>query len=146
MRATVRAIANVESGDLVTYVVVKALQSYIDPDELSQRIIDFAIPGNPTKAKGISAETFLDICSAYVSAFTSGRRLTDKQREIAINCSILLAACAKTGLIALIDEATGYQYIREEDALQVKLRAFISEELRDWEKHSPTNCGRSLAA
>lgn len=43
----------------------------------------------------------------------------------------------KTGLIALIDEATGYQYDREEDALQVKIRAFISEELRAWEKTFP---------
>lgn len=137
MRATVRAIANVESGDLVTYVGVKALQPYITPNELSERIIEFVIPGNPTKAKGISAETFLDICSAYVAAFASGQHLTVKQREIAISCSILLAACAKTGLIALIDEATGYQYVREEDALQVKLRAFISEELRDWEKTFP---------
>jgi hypothetical protein len=41
------------------------------------------------------------------------------------------------GLIALIDEATGYQYERAEDALQVKLRAFIADELRAWEKTFP---------
>jgi P63C domain len=40
-------------------------------------------------------------------------------------------------LIALIDEATGYQYERAEDALQVKLRAFIADELRAWEKTFP---------
>jgi len=62
---------------------------------------------------------------------------TDRQREIAIRCSILLASCAKIGLIALIDEATGYQKEREEDALQIKLRAFIAEELREWEKTFP---------
>jgi len=62
---------------------------------------------------------------------------TDRQREIALQASILLASCAKLGLIALIDEATGYQYERAEDALQLKLRAFISDELRAWEKTFP---------
>ena len=122
MRATVKAIANDDNGDLLKYVGVKSLQPYIDSAGISSRI---------------TAETFLDICSAYVSALTSGAPLTEKQRGIAINCSILLSACAKTGLIALIDEATGYQYEREEDALQVKIRAFISEELRAWEKTFP---------
>jgi hypothetical protein len=37
-------------------------------------------------------------------------------------------------LIALIDEATGYQYARAEAALQFKLRAFLAEEMRKWEK------------
>ena len=137
MRATVKAIANDDNGDLSKYVGVKSLQPYIDATGISSKFVEFTIPGNPNKAKGITAETFLDICSAYVSALTSGAPLTEKQRGIAINCSILLSACAKTGLIALIDEATGYQYDREEDALQVKIRAFISEELRAWEKTFP---------
>jgi len=47
------------------------------------------------------------------------------------------ASCAKVGLIALIDEATGYQYERAEDALQIKLHAFIAEELRAWENTFP---------
>lgn len=51
--------------------------------------------------------------------------------------AVLLAACAKVGLDALIDEATGYQYERAEDALQVKLRAYVLDELRDWEKTFP---------
>ncbi len=137
MRATVKAIANVVTGDLSKYVGVRSLQTYIDAEKLMQQIVEFEIPGNPVIAKGITAETFLDICSAYVTAFTSGADLTEKQQGIAINCSILLSACAKTGLIALIDEATGYQDYREADALQVKIRAFISDELRAWEKTFP---------
>lgn len=40
-----------------------------------------------------------------------------------MRASFLLAACAKVGLDALIDEATGYQYDRAVDALRVKLKA-----------------------
>lgn len=137
MRGTIKAIANDANGDLAKYVGIRSLQPYINPENLMKQIVEFEIPGNPTKAKGITAETFLDICSAYVTAFTSGATLTEKQQRTAINCSILLSACAKTGLIALIDEATGYQYLRESDALQVKIRAFISDELRAWEKTFP---------
>jgi len=63
--------------------------------------------------------------------------MTDRQRQMAIKASMFLSACAKVGLEALIDEATGYQYERAEDALQVKLRAFIADELRAWEKTFP---------
>ena len=54
--------------------------------------------------------------------------------QMAMNASMFLAACAKVGLEALIDEATGYQYERADDALQVKLRAFLADELRAWGK------------
>lgn len=138
MRATVKAITNTEGGNLASYVSVKALQPYFSNENLQSSIIEFSIPGTSFKSKGITAETFLDICSAYVSALSNPEiQLTQKQQEIAMNCAIMINACAKVGLIALIDEATGYQYDRAEDALQVKLHAFISEELRDWEKTFP---------
>jgi P63C domain len=87
---------------------------------------------------GISAETFLDICRAYVTALNdSNAHLTERQKEIAIKAVMFATACAKIGLIALIDEATGYQYERAEDALQLKLRAFLSEEMHKWEKTFP---------
>lgn len=138
MRATVKAISNDDNGDLAKYVGVKSLQPYIDSNSISRHMVEFSIPGNPMKSKGITAETFLDICSAYVAASTDANvNLTSKQAEISANCAVLISACAKTGLIALIDEATGYQYEREEDALQIKVQAFISDELRDWEKTFP---------
>lgn len=137
LRATVRAISNDDRGEIARYIGAKSLSPYLDPASVTSGIVEFTIPGLPTKGKGITAETFLEICSAYVAALSGGANLTEKQRATAINCSILLSACAKTGLIALIDEATGYQYVRQSDALQVKIRAFISDELREWEKTFP---------
>jgi len=48
-----------------------------------------------------------------------------------------LRACAKTGIIALVDEATGYQYDRPVDALQFNLNLFLEDEMRKWEKTFP---------
>jgi hypothetical protein len=56
---------------------------------------------------------------------------------IALEASMFLAACAKVGLIAWIDEVTGYQYVRVEDALQFKMKLFIAEEMRAWERTFP---------
>jgi len=44
---------------------------------------------------------------------------------------------AKIGITALVDEATGYQDNRESDALQLKLKYFLSDEHREWEKTFP---------
>lgn len=143
-RATAKALTGKESGNLGEYLGAKALKPFIDKDLVLRETVDFHIPGTQFTGKGLPAERFLDICNAYVRALAQDnalpaaeRQMTDRQREIAINCSILLSACAKVGLIALIDEATGYQFEREKDALQVKLKAFIADELRDWEKTFP---------
>jgi hypothetical protein len=45
----------------------------------------------------------------------------------------------------LIDEATGYQKIREKNALQVKLQAFIADELQDWALMFPEEFWLELA-
>lgn len=137
LRATMKAIANIESGALGDYIGVDALKSYINRDLVLAEIKEFNIPGTQLKGKGITAENFLDICRAYVNALQNDALKTDRQKEIAMQCSILLASCAKVGLIALIDEATGYQYDRAETALQLKLKAFIADEMRDWEKTFP---------
>ena len=54
-----------------------------------------------------------------------------------MKASALLGACAKVGLDALIDEATGAQYDRAADALRVKLKAYLEDEMRKWEKTFP---------
>lgn len=137
LRATMKAIANADSGNLGSYIGVTALKPFINKDKVLGELIEFSIPGTNLKGLGMTTEHFELICRGYVQALYHGAALTDRQREIAIKCAVLTAGLTRTGLDALIDEATGYQYERAEDALQVKLRAFIAEELRAWEKTFP---------
>jgi transcriptional regulator with XRE-family HTH domain len=137
MSATVRAIANREHGKLGDFIENKAIKPYINNELVLGKIVEFHIPGIQFIGKGLPAEIFLDICNGYVTAFAEGALKTTRQKEIAMRCSVLLAACAKVGLIALIDEATGYQYERAENSLQLKLKAFIADEMRGWEKTFP---------
>jgi len=54
--------------------------------------------------------------------------LPKRQEIIAEQCEILIRALAKVSIIALVDEATGYQRVRGEFELQKMLKAYISEE------------------
>lgn len=124
-------------GNLESYIYAQPLGSYL-PKDLEDQIVDFTIPEVTNKrTRGFVAETFLDICGAYVRALNDGAPLTERQREIAAKAGVVLAACAKVGIIALIDEATGYQYERAQTALQMKLRLYLEEEMRQWEKTFP---------
>jgi hypothetical protein len=135
--STTKAIAQVDRGSLQDYAGQKALNQFINIDKILQETIRFRIPGTQWSGLGITTEHFELICRGYVQALYEKAPLTDRQQEIAIRCAVLTAGLTRTGLDALVDEATGYQYERAEDALQVKLRAFIADELRDWEKTFP---------
>lgn len=134
-------------GALEQYIGAKALLPFINKDLVLERLVPFRlleVEGLDKAVKGLPANLMIEVCQGFVAALQASfdpqsphPRITDRQREIAIKASMFLSACAKVGLEALIDEATGYQYERAEDALQVKLRAFIADELRAWEKTFP---------
>ncbi len=136
-RAAVKSFSSTDSGNLGNYIGVAALKSYINSDLILGELLEFSIPGTQFVGRGMTTEHFELICRGYVQALYEKAPLTDRQREIAIKCAVLSAGLTRTGLDALIDEATGYQHERAEDALQVKLRLFIAEELRAWEKTFP---------
>lgn len=124
-------------GNLESYLGVEALKAFI-PVDLPGQMIEFNLPEIVNKTvRGIEAETFLEICRAYVKARDAKALTTDRQETIAIRSGMFLSACAKVGLIALIDEATGYQYDRAQDALRFKLKVYLEEEMRKWEKTFP---------
>lgn len=134
-------------GALEKYIAVRALEPFINKDEVLERLVPFRlleVEGLERAVKGLPADLIIDVCQGFVAALQASLdpnsiypKLTDRQQQMAIKASMFLSACAKVGLEALIDESTGYQYERAEDALQVKLRAFIADELRAWEKTFP---------
>lgn len=44
---------------------------------------------------------------------------------------MIIRSVAKVGIIALVDEVTGYEKVREKDALQLFLQKFLEEEKRN---------------
>jgi hypothetical protein len=137
LRAALKVLTDVDGGVLEDYIGVKALKPYINSDLILEESVDFYIPGTGFRGRGITAEQFEAILTGYVKALHAGALSTERQRQIAVTCAILSTSFLRIGIIAQIDEATGYQYERADDALQIKIQAYIAEELRDWEKTFP---------
>src|SRR5207237_4989343 len=85
---------------------------------------------------GYEATLLADMCDAVLEARRHGA-LTKKQQHVAMQCEILMRGFARVGIIALVDEATGYQDSRAKDELIKILDAYISEELRPWTRMFP---------
>lgn len=118
------------SRDLPRFLYHKALEAFIKPD-LRSRII------NPIKYKplkgggegyGVPADCLDDICQVWIDADNAGVLKLESQKITAQKARILKNAVAKVGWIALVDEATGYQKVRDKEALQKLLSLYIAKE------------------
>ena len=85
---------------------------------------------------GYDAYILPKLCKVYLDA-RDKKQLVKQQIPLARASEILLLGLSHTGIIALVDEATGYQYERERYELQKILKAYIAEELRAWVKTFP---------
>lgn len=90
--------------------------------------------GKPTA--GYDANLIPLVCNLYLEA-NDHKLLLDSQHKIFVQAGILVRSLAKIGITALIDEATGFQYDRENDALQTILKSYISEEYLKWQARFP---------
>ena len=108
-------------------------------NDLAARIqnpIKFLPPHGGPPATGYEATILVDLCDAILEA-RKDKTLRVGLASMADRCEILVRAFAKVGIIALVDEATGYQYERQRDALEELLEEFLSAELRKWVRTFP---------
>ncbi len=125
-------------GDrLAKFVSTKSLSAFVDSklEDVIKAPILFKAP-NGSKAYGYEATVLADLCEAVLEARKLGR-LHYQQEHIAARCEILVRAFAKVGIVALVDEATGYQGVRPQDALQKYLELIVRKELAAWAKRFP---------
>jgi P63C domain len=87
-------------------------------------------------AIAITGELIPKICEIWMDADKDGV-LGVRQKVTAAKAEIMLRALAHVGIVALIDEATGYQAIRPQQALQAFLEKIIAKELAAWAKKFP---------
>ena len=85
-------------------------------------------------AFGYEATLLPEICEVVLDAEKAGSL---KNKEYALVADVLIRSFARVGIIALIDEATGYQRDRSHDALRLLLSKYIAEGLQKWIKTFP---------
>jgi P63C domain len=131
--------ASRSGADRLTYFLQgKGISPFVSSELL-------ALVGNPFKfrhsggggiAWGYPATILADLCDVVLAARKAGA-LQKQQEHIADRCEVLLRGFARVGIIALVDEATGYQRDRTRDALARILEAFVAKELQPWVKTFP---------
>ena len=90
------------------------------------------------------ATDFIDVCLAFTQADDKNEKLSIVQQEIVERARKFIIASAKTGITGLIDEATGYQYLRPSNELELKMAFFLVDEYRAWEKTFPDQFWKEL--
>ena len=122
-------------GDrLAHFVNQKTLRPFISNElrAVTTNPLRFKVP-NGAIAHGYPATFLVDLCNIVLSARDKGV-LQKQQAHIALRADILIRGLATVGIIALVDEVTGYQRMRSERALATILEKFIAKELQSWTK------------
>lgn len=125
----------VNSDEISPYLAVKKTGILSVLDKLSNPIKFYrnSAGGSQSETYGYEVTLLIDICDAIISSSETGK-FNDK--SIIKNANIIIRAVAKVGIIALVDEATGYdkEKKRAKDELQKFLKQFLSDEASKWVK------------
>lgn len=125
------------AADLPQFLTFKSLKPFVDRylGGLQSITVDYRTERGQL-ARGIRADIIPKICDVWIDADEEAE-LGVRQKKIAAKARTLMRALAHVGIIALVDEATGYQKDRASDALAQILEAFIAKELQPWVKTFP---------
>ena len=121
--------------NMPSFIDANNLQPFID-NELSSELIPIEyseISGR--EGTGYKAEVLPMLCNVYLEARRQDK-LTKSQLPLAIASEILLQGLSKVGIIALIDEVTGFQFEKDraKDTLQRFLQKFLRDDAAKWVK------------
>jgi hypothetical protein len=118
------------------FLTAKNIKPYISEelDKNSSPIFFRNLTG--TESIGYRAELLPQVCGVFIDA-AEANVLTANQIHILEKCKILIRGFATVGIIALVDEATGYQEVRPRDALSSYLEMLVRKELAAWAKTFP---------
>ena len=133
-------------GHQLPYFLASEKLVHFIPQKLAEAVVKPIKYVNREKggvAHGVDAALLPAICRVWVDADDAGV-LNEVQSGYAAQARGILYALATTGIIALVDEATGYQVDREKDALQKILEKYIAPELLPWTKRFPDEFYKQL--
>lgn len=124
------------------FLTAKNLKPYISNELLeNSKPIIFKLKGK--EVIGYKAELLPQVCGVFIDA-DEDDVLAINQKHIAQQCKILLRGFATVGIIALVDEVTKYQEIRDRLALQKILDKYLTDEWARWTKTFPDEYYKEL--
>lgn len=134
---SVRRVTDEAGAQTPLYLAFKNLQPYVEKHlgEVHSLVLKYKTDRGST-AHGIRAELIPKICDVWMDAEEDGV-LGERQKRVAQKAKLIMRALAHVGIIALVDEATGFQRDRAANALAEILERYIAKELQPWVKTFP---------
>jgi hypothetical protein len=129
--------------NLPAFLTAQNLKPFISNDlAVTSSQIEFRTKTG-TRAFGYADELLPEVCDVFLRASGAGV-LTHNQEHIADRARIIMKGLARLGIAGLIDEATGYQEVRDKQALQALLDKYLRKELAAWAKRFPDEFYKEL--
>lgn len=133
---------------LPPFLAPKNLEPFIDKDlrRSTAPIVFTPLKGGGrggNEAYGYEAELLPKVCEVMLQA-RDAEALQPQQMRLAAQADILMRGLAHVGIVALVDEATGYQEVRDRIALQKILDKYLTDEWSKWTKTFPDEFYRQL--
>jgi hypothetical protein len=134
--------------ELPFFLQADVLKPFISSDLIQSTKPIFYVTLSGSKGVGYDAQLLTKTCEVYLqyrdSVLAEKGKIPKRYENIFTACDVTVRSLAGVAIIALIDEATGYQYERPKDALARILEAFIAKELRPWVQTFPEDYYREL--
>lgn len=136
--------AALDGGALLPlFIAPRQLNEFITNDLLEGPLkpIDYVDGGRVVR--GYDASILVAVCGVWLKAREKGK-LQKQQLAKAQQAEALTLALADVGIVALIDEATGYQDDRAKDALAKIFTTFLAKERQKWALTFPLDFYREI--
>lgn len=125
-----------EGALLPLFLAPSQLNEFITKDLLDGPLRPIDYVDGDRVVRGYDASILVAVCGVWLKARGQGK-LQKQQLAKAHQAEALTIALAETGIVALIDEATGYQDDRARDALAKIFTTFLAKERQKWTQTFP---------
>jgi hypothetical protein len=124
---------SVRGGQIEALVSALGAQLPAETTKVLTHPLQFRRKGGGPLVHAYPATSLVDVCNAIIAWQKSGG-LSPRLKLLGDRAQMIVSAVAKTGIIALVDEATGYA---RHEALQALLDRYLRHELALWAKRFP---------
>lgn len=125
------------------FLAADNLKEFISDDLVESTTPIMYVPKTGGRAFGYDALLLPKVCEVYLKLHDC-RKALPSQKHVVEAAYRLMRGLAHVGIIALVDEATGYQDARAKDELIKILEQYIAPELLPWTRKFPEEFFREI--
>lgn len=127
--------------ELPFFLQAEVLKPFITSELIESTKPIFYLTKRGSKGVGYNAISLKRVAEVYLqfrdASLREQGKIPKRYESIITAADMLIRGLAEVGIVALVDEATGFQEVRQRFALQDILDAFLLKELAAWAKRFP---------